>query len=297
MSESDQIKVMFNGQLIPAVEAKVSIDDPGFLHGASVFTTMLAHNGTVFRFERHLARLAETIRVLGLQVQATTGELVRDMYALLHANGLARARCRITLTPGPPGGDPATIITAKPLPEYPPQWYDNGIGVVVTALKQHTGDPIFGYKTGCYLPRILALAEASAKGAQDALWYTTDNRLAESCFSNVFLVLGGKVCTPPRDTPVLPGVVREAVIELCAADGLECDESTPLTVKEMLRADEIFLTNSTMGIRPVTRVEKHSVGDELPGPITRKLMAAYRNLLDRECREQGEEGQVQGECS
>ena len=296
MSESDQIKVMFNGQLVPAAGARVSVDDPALLHGASVFTTMLAHNGVVFRFERHLARLGETIRVLGLDVQATTGELVRGMYDVLDANGLTRARCRITLTPGPPDGKPTTIITAKPLPEYPPQWYRDGIAVVITALKQHSGDPTFGYKTGCYLPRILARSEAAAKGAEDALWYTTDNHLAESCFSNVFLVRGGKVFTPPRDTPVLPGVVREAVIELCDAEqpGLECDESTPLGVKEMLEADEIFLTSSTMGIRPVVGVEKHVVGDGKPGAVTRKLMSAYQELLQRECSGQREEA-VQNE--
>lgn len=286
-------KVMFNGQVIPAEEAKVGISDPGFLHGASVFTTMLAHKGVVFRFKRHLARLADTVRLLGLHVNATGDELVRGMYDVLEANSLTDARCRITLTPGPPGGRPTTLITADTLPHYPRQWYDNGIGVVVTAFKQVRGDPIFGHKTGCYLPRIMARQEAAAKGVEDALWYTRDNRLAESCFSNVFLVLDGKVFTPPRDTPVLPGVVREVVLEICDGNnnsgsgasglGFECEAETPLTVKEMLAAEEIFLTNSTMGIRPVVRVEKHLVGDEKPGPITMKLMEAYRELLDSEC--------------
>ena len=210
---------------------------------------------------------------------------------------LARARCRITLTPGPPDGEPTTLLTARPLPEYPARWYNEGISLVITALKQHTGDPTFGYKTGCYLPRILAMGEASAKGADDALWYTAENHLAESCFSNVFLVLGGKVCTPPRDTPVLPGVVREAVIQLCAAEGLECDESRPLTVKEMLQAEEMFVTNSTMGIRPVARVEKHPVGGQKPGPITRRLTRAYNELLEKQCAEPRQEGQVQDESA
>ena len=279
----NETKVFLNGEMIPASAAKINIDDPGFLHGASIFTTMLAKNGVVFRFERHLARLADTVRLFGLQLNVTTGELVEGMYNVLDANGLTDARCRITLTPGPPEGAPTTLITAIPLPKYPSEWYDKGISVVITAFKQVSGDPTFGYKTGCYLPRIMARQEAAAKGAKDALWYTADNHLAESCFSNVFLVLGGEVVTPPRDTPVLPGTVREVALELCEELGLVCDAQTPLTVKEMLAAEEMFLTSSTMGIRPVVRAEKHVVGDGKPGPITKKIMAAYQELLDREC--------------
>ena len=286
MNESNELKVSLNGKIIPTSQAQISVSDPAFLHGASVFTTMRAHNGVVFHFQQHLERLAETVRVLGLNATATTGQLIEGMYAVLEANCLTEARCRITLTPGAPDDEPVTLITASPLPEYPTEWYDKGIKVVVTALKQIPGDPTFGYKTGCYLPRILARQEAAAKGAEDALWYTSENNLAESCFSNVFLVLDGVVCTPPRDTPVLPGVVREVTIELCKKLEIPVKDDTPLTVKEMLAADECFLTSSCMGIRPVATIERHDVAKDdntTPGPITKKLMLAYQTLLDEEC--------------
>lgn len=276
--------VSLNGSLLPAAKATIRIDDPGFLHGASVFTTMRAHRGVVFRFEKHLERLADTVRLLGLKADVTTGQLVKGLYEVLDANELSEARCRITLTPGPPDGSPTTLITADALPEYPAAWYEKGVAVIVTALKQAVGDPTFGYKTGCYLPRLLARQEAAAKGAEDALWFTPDNRLAESCFSNVFLVRGGEVYTPPRDTPVLPGVVREAVLELCPASGLVAHDDKPLTVQDMLAAEEMFLTSSCMGIRPVLCIERRAVGTETPGPITKKLMAAWNELLDAECQ-------------
>lgn len=285
-NESQELKVSLNGEIILAGDAKISIADPGFLHGASVFTTMLAHNGVVFHFQQHLERLAETVRVLGLSATATTGQLIEGMYAVLEANCLREARCRITLTPGSPDEQPVTLITASPLPEYPSEWYTKGIKVIVTAFKQISGDPTFGYKTGCFLPRILARQEAAAKGAEDALWYTSDNRLAESCFSNVFLVLDGVVQTPPCDTPVLPGVVRGVVIELCRQLEIPVKDDTPLTVKEMLAASECFLTSSCMGIRPVATIERHDIFDndnKKPGPITKKLMQAYQTLLDEEC--------------
>lgn len=281
-------KVYLNGRIVPADEAKISAFDAGLLHGASVFSTMLAHNGKVFRLDRHLARLAESAELLGLQVEQTSVAIRVGVLELLEATGLSEARVRITVTPGPLGGggepaEPTLVITADPLPDYPASWYEKGILVVVSSFKQITGSPVFGHKTGCYLPRVLARREAAGKGAEEALWYTPDGRLAEACFCNVFLVRGGKVCTPPVDTPVLPGVVREAVLELCRDHGIEADADTPLTVKEMLAADEAFLTSSTMGIRPISQIEKHPVGESVPGKVTDQLMHAYRQMLQAEC--------------
>ena len=319
--------VYLNGRIVPAESATLSVFDAGFLHGASTFTTMLAHNGKVFRLERHLERLMDTVALLSLRTNATASSLTAGVYELLTANGLGAggpaapgeidgagddqsvnladedheprstvtadaassagppdARLRITLTPGSPqGGPPTVLITAEPVPPPPDYWYTKGLTVIVTSFKQAKADPTFGYKTGCYLPRVLARQEAAGKGADEALWYTWDGRLAEACFNNVFLVLQGKVFTPPRDTPVLPGIVRQAVLELCGELGIPCECEQPLSVREMLDAEEIFLTGSTSGLRPVVRVERHAVGNEQPGPVTRRLMDAYRRLLEAEC--------------
>jgi len=274
----------FNGEIIPVERARIDIADPAFLHGASTFTTMLAHNGKVFRLDRHLSRLLATASHFELRTDAAAEGLAAGVRALLEANALDEARMRITLTPGPIGADkPTTLITADALPNYPRWWYDKGVTVLVSPYKQSDADPTAGYKTGCYLPRLLARGQAAAKGAEEALWFTQNNHLAEACFCNVFLVLDGKVHTPSLEMSVLPGISREAVLELCEQLGIEADHKLPLTVRHMLGAQEIFLTSSTMGIRPVVRVERHAVGEEKPGPVTRKLMDAYRQLLETEC--------------
>ena len=276
--------VHLNGRLVPAEQAAISVFDAGLLHGASVFTTMLAHRGVVFRLDRHLARLMDAARLLGLRIDATAEGLAAASREVLAANGLTRARMRITLTPGGPAqAGSTTIVTAEDLPDLPQTWYEKGVTVTVTSYKQAQGDPTYGAKTGCYLTRVLARQEAAAKGAEEALWYTPDHRLAEACFCNVFLVLGGTVRTPPCDTPVLPGIVRQAVLELCGTLGVPCEESQPLTVWEMLAAEEMFLTSSLSGVRPVVRVERHAVGTEKPGPVTGRILSAYQELLDREC--------------
>ena len=283
--------VYLNGRIIPAEGAVVSVFDAALMHGASVFTTMLARNGTVFRLDRHLARLMETAARMNLRTDATTDVLASATRELLEANGLKEARLRITLSPGSTHGDEdsvtTTLVTADPLAGNPSRWYDQGISVIVSSIRQFRGDPLGGFKTGCYLPRVLARREAAAKGAEEAIWFTHDNFLAEACFCNVFLVLGGKVLTPPLEMPVLAGIVRQAVLELCATLGVDCDDQSPLTVHQMLAAEEMFLTSSISGIRPVIAVEKHNVGDAKPGPVTRRMMAAYEELLNKECGQAG----------
>ena len=276
--------VYLNGEIVPADRARISVFDAGLLHGASVFTTMLAHNGKVFRLGRHLARLSDNARRIGLTHTATGEELTAAVQRLLQANALPEARVRITLTAGAVGMEvrPTTVVTAVAF-RNEPRWYAKGLRVIVNSVRQYEGDPIAGVKTGCYLTRILARQAAAAVGADEALWFTTAGHLAEACFCNVFLVREGQVYTPSPATPVLPGVVREAVIELCGAAGITVHADDVIGGEEIPKAGEVFLTSSVAGIRPVVCVEDYPIGNGAPGPITRQIMAAYAELLEKEC--------------
>ena len=284
MSDMSDRIVYFNGQILPAEDACLSVFDTGFLHGASVFTTLLVHNGRAFRLPRHLGRLLGNARRIGLVHPATPESLSAGLGELVAAAGLPEARVRITLSPGPVGEQPAptTLITADPF-RNDPRWYAEGLDVIINRVLTYRGDLIAGIKTGCYLTRVLARQAAASVGADEALWFNTDGQLAEACFCNVFLVRGGALATPPLDTPVLPGVVREAVIELCGQIGIACADDKPLTGADLVAAEEVFLTSSVAGIRPVVRIDRRPVGDEKPGPVARKIMAAYAALLDKEC--------------
>jgi branched-subunit amino acid aminotransferase/4-amino-4-deoxychorismate lyase len=277
--------VYLNGQLLPADQACLPVGDAGFLHGASAFTTMYARGQKVFRLERHLARLLKTAERFTLRTDAEAETLSDAVGQLLAARSLPEARVRVTLSPGDIHCDQGTtLITAEAVGARPPSW-SQGMVVAVSDYKQVPGNPETGVKTGCYFPRVLALREAARKGAQEALWYTVDNHLAEACFSNVFLVLGGKVHTPPLGEAALDGIVRQAALEICRRDDIPFDDATRLTVREMLTAEECFLTSSVAGIRPVTQIERHPVGERKPGRITSRLRKAYAELLDQECGE------------
>lgn len=261
----------------------MSVNDPAVLHGSSVFEEMRVHNGVVWRFEEHLERLADNVGFLGLRTAATSGELVEGAYAAIDANSIKQGRCRITLTPGEFDGQPNTAIIGSQLPEYPKAWFENGVDVIVSSMKIFRGDPLAGRDTGCNLWRLIALQEAARKRAHEALLYNDANQLAQASMANVFLVLGGKVFTPPRDTPVTPGITRQAVMDICGKLDISCDCNTPLTVNEMLAADEVFLTNVGVGVRPVVRIERHAVGSEQPGEITKSIMAELAKLIETEC--------------
>jgi branched-chain amino acid aminotransferase len=276
--------VYLNGHVVPAAEAVVSVFDTGFLHGASVFTTLLGHNGRPFRLDRHLKRLQANAGKVGLAHTATTEELTQAVDEVLKANSLTEARIRITLSPGPVGGEPAptTVVTAVEA-RNEPRWYSKGISVIINQVRQYEHDPIVGLKTGCYLTRVLARQAAAAMGADEALWFTHSGLLAEASYCNVFLVREGTVYTPPLSTPVLAGIVREAVLELCGKLQIPCRDDRELTAEDVQQADEIFLTSSVAGVRPVVRVARRPVGDEKPGAVTTKIMSAYTKLLDEEC--------------
>ncbi|MDY7010260.1 MAG: aminotransferase class IV [Planctomycetota bacterium] len=276
--------VYLNGRIVPEPEASLSVFDTGFLHGASVFTTLRSHNGAAFRLDRHIGRLLEMAEQIGISHDATAEGLTAAVADVLKANDIAEGRIRITISPGPVGMDrPTVVVTASALEAYPQWWYTKGIGAIVSGVRQFTGDPTSGLKTGCYLPRVLARQAAATAGAEEAIWFTETGHLAEACFCNVFIVRNGEVSTPPLETPVLPGVVRQAVIELCEKLNIPCHIDKPITGEDVSAADEIFLSSSTAGIRPVVRIAKNPVGDEKPGPITKKLISAYENLLEQEC--------------
>ena len=121
-----ELSVYLDGRIVPAGEAKVSVYDAGLLHGASAFTTMLAHNGVVFRLGRHLGRLMRTVELLSMRTAEDADALTSAVEQVLEANCLTEARMRITLTAGGVRDDspPVTLVTAEPLPEYPREWYE-----------------------------------------------------------------------------------------------------------------------------------------------------------------------------
>jgi branched-subunit amino acid aminotransferase/4-amino-4-deoxychorismate lyase len=276
-------KIYLNGHLVSGGEARVSVSNPSFLHGVGLFETLRTYNGKPFRLAEHLERLRASAQRFNMPVTDLIEKAPAAVDEVLAANNLASARVRITVTP--PGAmdeveHGTLLVRAEATTGYPPELYERGMTVCVqTQYRQSPLDPLAGHKTTSYFPRLLALRDAQDKQCGEALWFTPDNFLAEGCMSSVFLVHEGKLLTPPLDTPILPGVTRAAVIELADEKGILC-EQRPCTIDDLLKADEVFLTNAIMEVLPVTRVERHLVNNEKIGAVTRTLAQAYKDLIN-----------------
>jgi len=278
---------LLNAILVDVDKACVSVRDSGLLYGAGLFETMRSCDGVVFCLEDHIDRLFFSAAALSVNISYDKKYITEAIYKVLEANKLTDARLRLTVTNGPMAGADeqrrcTLLITATNFVPYPDEYYKKGVLVVLCPFRQNPTEPTCGHKTTSYYPRMIALSRAHQKRAAEALWFTVDNRLAEGCVSNVFLVKDSILYTPPIGTPVLAGVARKAVCQVAMAGSIELVEKA-LHIDNVLAADEIFLTNVIMQIMPVNSVEKHTVGDGKVGPITKKLQTSFGEFVRRQC--------------
>ena len=277
------------GEVVPMAEARVSALDAGLLVGAALFETLRTYNGRPFRLGAHLARLRASGEALRILVQESDDAIAGILDRLVRENGAGDARVRLTATRGPmddglddDAGPPATLlVTAGPMTPYPPAFYEQGATVVVSDIRANETDPRTYHKTTNYLASLLALRDAHRGRAAEAIRFNGRNRLAEGAVSNVFLVAGGRLLTPPVDDGLLAGTTRAAVLEVAETLGIPAEQRS-LSVHDLLDADEVFLTNAIMEVMPVARVEARAIGAGVPGPVTARLAEGYRALVARE---------------
>lgn len=280
-------KVFLNDSVVDIDRAQVSASDAGLLYGMGLFETMRACNGVVFALDWHLERLFAGVKKLSLNNSYKEKFIEEAVYQTLQANKLKDARLRLTLTGGSASAqedesNPTLLITATEFKPYPADYYRKGVMVVLCPYKQNASDPTCGSKTTSYMSRMLGLKFAQQRRAAEALWFTTDNRLAEGCISNVFIVKDSALLTPATSTPVLAGIARKTVIELAGQSAMRCSEKD-LNINDLLDADEVFLTNVIMQVMPVTKVEKHDVGEGKVGPVAKELQKRFDDFVKKSC--------------
>jgi branched-chain amino acid aminotransferase len=242
--------VWINGDLVPEASARVSPFDHGLLTGDGVFETLLARDGTVFAVRRHLERLARSAVALGL-APPSADVLRAALSEVMEGNGLADARLRITVTGGPSplgsdrGAGPTTaIVAAGALTVWPPT-----TAVVLAPWPRNERSALAGVKSTSYAENVVALAWARERDAGEALLANTAGDLCEGTGSNVFVVLDGRLVTPPLTSGCLAGVVRSLLVEC----GLAGEEDIP--VSKLAEVDEAFLTSSTREAQPIDRLD------------------------------------------
>jgi branched-chain amino acid aminotransferase len=280
--------VWLNGRLVRSAEACVSVFDRSFLLGDGLFETMRAIGGRVFRLQRHLNRLRSGAGPLRLTVPGSLPELAAAIQETLEANDLKDAAVRLTVSrgTGPPGLNvegadaPVAVIATRPFAGYPPYWYDPGATAILCGVKNERS-PLCGIKCTSYAEHVMARAEAVRSGADEALLLNSLGHLVGGSSTNLFVVIEDVLFTPDLGSGCLPGITREAVLELALASALPVREAHlyPALVGGW---DEAFLTNSLMGVAPLARVGHSQIRGGRPGPVTQTLREQYLALVTAE---------------
>lgn len=275
--------VYVNGAFLPKEEATVSVFDHGYLYGDGIYETLRAYQGRLFFLDKHLARLKHSADSIFLKLPLPLNAIGDALQETVAKNGLDDAYVRIQISRGPGeiGLDPALcpeptmVIVAKPFKNYPPEFFERGVSTaIVTTRRNHplALDP--SIKGTNFLNNILAKVEAIRAGAYEAIMLNWEGNVAEGTISNIFHVKSGALITPSLTTGILEGVTRGLVLELARLAHIESRE-TLVAPQDLFDADECFITNTTMEIMPVTRIDNRTVGKGVPGPVTMALRQSY----------------------
>ena len=278
--------VNIDGDIMPVSEGRIPVLDHGFLFGDSIYETMRTYDQKPFLFSRHFDRLCRSARAVFVEIPWSREQMRTEVLRTIAAAGSAgEHRVRVTITrgagdvgPDPASCDsPATIIFATPLPNLPQSVYENGVEVIVSSFyrSRQLGDA----KTGNLLRSVLALREAKAAGAFEAITLTSEGKISDGITSNVYLVQDSTLLTPSAESGILEGITRAVVLDLAKRAGLKVVEAL-LEVGEIEKSSELFLTSSTRGVVPIVRVAGKAIGSGKPGPLTRQLMDAYDREIE-----------------
>jgi branched-chain amino acid aminotransferase len=273
-----------NGAVLPAEEARVSVLDTGFTFGDSVYETLRTYGGRPFHMDRHLARLRSSAGRLGIPLPDGDDLFARDVDAVLSRAGNPESYIRVMVSRGV--GDvsyhfdrvqgPTRVVIVKPYEPLPERCYSEGVAVVIASVRRNSPralDPAI--KSGNLINNILAVREAQAAGALEPILLNDMGEVAEGASANVFIIKGGAALTPPLTAGILPGVTRQLILEIGRAKGVPAREET-LRVADLLAADEAFITSTLKEAVPVRTIDGKPVGDGRPGPVTLRLLKAYR---------------------
>ena len=281
--------VNVNGRILDQEHAVVSVFDHGFLYGEGVYETLRTYNGQPFLFDRHMRRLRKSASMMALQVPLGDAEVEARFRETMHAAGLgddptreAYIRILVTRGVGELTYDPAACPTAsvvvivKPHVQPPRDVFEKGVRVaLVGVVRNHPGSVSPLIKSNNLLNNALAMQEAFRRGGFEGVMRNYRGELAECTQSNLFVVKNGAALTPPIDAGLLPGITREFLFEIGREIGVPVRDQV-LRDGDLFGADEAFLTSTTREAVPIVQVDDRTIGAGVPGPITRKLLDAFR---------------------
>jgi branched-chain amino acid aminotransferase len=284
------MKIYLNGQFYDREDAKISVFDHGVLYGDGIFEGIRAYNGRIFRLDDHLQRLDESARAILMKLPAPIKDIEKAVIETVRLNDLKDAYIRLVVTRGI--GDlgldmrkckhgSTIFIIADKIELYPDEYYEKGLTLVTSTIRQKGLDQVTpGVKSLNYLANILARAEATAAGAQEAILLNVSGHVSECSGDNIFFIKDGKIFTPPTSAGILAGVTRQVVMELANVKlGIKVIERN-FPRYDLYSADEVFLTGTGAEVIAGVKIDGRVIGKGVSGPLTKQLIKHFREYAN-----------------
>jgi len=280
------MKIYIDGEFYEKENAKISVFDHGLLYGDGVFEGIRFYNGRVFRLEEHIDRLYDSSHAICLKVGLDKQTLTEALLQTIRLNELRDGYVRLVVTRGcgDLGLNPAlcpratVFIIASKITLYSEEKYEKGLEVVTCATRRIPHGALSPMvKSLNYLNNVMAKIESQQAGAGEGLMLNEQGFVSECTGDNIFTVKKGIIYTPPISSGALSGVTRNVVFEMAAELGITILEPN-MTRYDIFTADECFLTGTAAEIIPAVKLDTREIGSGTPGPLTRKLIARFREL-------------------
>jgi branched-chain amino acid aminotransferase len=279
--------IWIDGEWHDRASAKVSVFDHGLLYGDGVFEGIRVYSGRVFRLREHLERLYDCAKAVDLTIPLAQDEFGRVIEETVRRSGLREAYIRPIVTRGV--GDlgidprkcpkPTVIVIVDEISIWPPERFEQGLSVITAGTPiPHREALSPRVKSLNYLCHAMAKLEANNAGADEALMLDSSGHIAEGTGQNLFVLKRGVLRTPPLWAGILAGVTRAAVMELAGAAGIPMREEL-LNRFDVYTADEAFLTGTASEIAPIRSYDGRPIGTGKRGPVTKDLMARFKQLV------------------
>ncbi len=284
------MKIYIDGEYYDKDDAKVSVFDHGVLYGDGIFEGIRAYNGRIFRLEDHLLRLQDSANSILLKLPLSLKEIEKAIVETVRLNGLKDAYIRLVVTRGVGDlgldmrkckGGATLFIIADKIELYPDEFYEKGLTLVTSTIRQKGLDQVTpSVKSLNYLANIMARAEATAAGAQEAIMLNSTGHVSECTGDNIFFIKRGKIFTPPTSAGILVGVTRQVAMELCESKLANKVVERNFPRYDLYSADEVFLTGTGAEVISAVKIDGRTIGKGVAGPVTRQLIKHFREYAN-----------------
>ena len=277
---------ILNGEMIDRKEAKVDIEDRGYQFGDGVYEVIRVYNGKMFTINEHLDRFVKSSESIGITLPYTKDNITKLLEELILKNDLQVGIVYMQITRGVAPRNhafptenvlPSLVAYTKEVPR-PLASLKTGVKTIVTEDIRWLRCDI---KSLNLLGNLLAKQKAAETGCFEAIQHRSQ-KVTEGSSSNIFIINNGVITTHQSDHLILKGITKDVILQACAGNKIVVDEQS-FTLDELADADEAFLSSTTAEVMPIVEVDGKSVGDGLPGPITKRLQELFEQEIERQC--------------